>query len=217
MSLNLPFIPSVRDTSNLEKAISGIWSNIKGIWGHLNVEVKNHDYVVAPFNLPTGVFFHDISDIPAGITGGTRNGDKLRMRDVNIKLKAESNSSTSPTEITVILLKHYDNFLGNYPSFDDIYDTSTVDQDTRLRNLEHTKQYRILTTRRIRLEPNSNEQSKINIYYKFTRRVGSYIEWDGPSGTADSNGKLYLVYFRDGNASTNPYMQWTSRIKYIDN
>lgn len=206
------------------KAIGGIIRNINNIWDHLNVEVKHADLKIND-SLSSTATFIDLCDFNVGITAGNgnsldigyREGNKIRVRSVNAKLKLR-NSGTLSTTATVLLVKHYENFDGVGPVFDDIYDPHTGQfPDCRLRNDLHYKNYKILARRQVVVagDEDADRDQNLNMYVRHRKRVGSFVEWEGGSGLDPSNGKYYLVYFDDGLGTCQ--IDGATRITYIDN
>lgn len=213
-------VPSYsRQRKSFASGVSSIWKSINNIYDQLNVEINNYDRTQVDFNMGSTPSFVDLCAIPAGDSSGSRHAHKIRLKSINVKFKVDANSSTSSGDTTVMLVKHYDNFLGNAPVYADMYPAITgIDSDMLLRDLEKgSKTYKILARRKIRLEPEGNESQMVNIFYRFKRKAGSYVEWDGDSASSVSNGKVYLVFFHDGNLSVNPLVQYTTRTTYIDN
>lgn len=229
------FIPEMRSQrENFANSISGIWSGINKIWDQLNVEIKHHDLNQAQVNINTvAPSFYSLAEISAGVGGGSttgidvgvRDGDKIRTKTVHIKGEiVQVASNTQSQNVTVYLVKHYDNMLGSSPNFNQLFDQYTGTFPTnRLRNLQNKNQYKILKSRKFRLPPGNSGDEDVrksyDIYHKF-RRSGSHIEWEGGSAGDPSNGKLYLVICTDtqGSSGSNPPQHYfTSRITYVDN
>lgn len=219
----LGLVPSF---SSERKAIGGILRSIDNIWSHLNVEIKHND-ITGSGTLTDSATFIPLTDISSGITGSTsnsidkgyRDGDKIRVKTVNCKILIEQAPANTSTEICyAYLLKHYDNFSGVGPLFNDIFDPYTGTYlSTRLRNNDHIGQYKILQRRMLRLsgvEDKDNEKM-INMYHKNKKRPGSYVEWEGTLSSDPSNGKYYLVLVSETNASST--YQYSSRVTYVDN
>lgn len=207
------------------KAIGGILRSINNIWDHLNVEHKVHDYTLDTTAV-TGAQFKSLIDIDVGITGrseneinqGYRDGNKIRVKGVQVKAFIRAQATTAQN-VHVLLLKHYENMDGVGPTFDNLYDPNTgVQEFTRLRNLDHKRQYKILDSRIIRLSGTNSENQDtnmlVNMYHR-PKRVGSYVEWAGSEATSPSNGKYYLVWWT--NTATPAVFQFTSRVTFIDN
>lgn len=226
MPFGLNFIPEYKDTTNFDNTVSSIWSSIKNIWSQLNVELKHHD-TGGYGSLTTTPFPSHLSDIDAGITGsssaevldtGYRDGDKIRCKTLNIKGSLVGGTATS--RFNILVVKHYDNFLGNSPVFGDIYENASnpLIYDAQLRVQEHAPQYKILARRSIMLSglQDSGNDKLFNIFIPFKKRVGSYIEWEGISKNSPSNGKIVMFTWVT-NTTGSPSIYWTSRLTYIDN
>lgn len=207
------------------KAIGGILKSIDNIWSHLNVEVKHHDTTAFGNQLSSGTF-SAISDIAQGITGSTtngidtgyRDGDKIRVKTIQIKGRVTKQSgNTSYDKSHIMLFKIYDNFLGNANDINKVYDVhSNPDLYARLRRPEYKGQYKLLAHKVLSLsglEDHNNEKS-FNIYLKPRKRTGTYVEWEGPSATDLSNGKYFLFDYSE--SGTN-FINWSSRVTYVDN
>lgn len=230
-------LPNIDNQFNsFEQKIGKVWSTIKNIWGHLNVEYKHHD-MTGSGTMNTTPFFIDLTPIPAGITGSTsagidvgyRDGDKIRMKTLQLKGMVQGVSTNTHT-INMMLVKHYDNFqtgpsalgyTGTGPKFSEIYDTNTGNGNYRcmLRKNENVKQYKILASRQMTIsgaEDEFNERT-FNVYFKFKRRAGSYVEWEGTGSNDPSNGKIYFISWSESQTGTSPTITWSSRVTYIDN
>ena len=168
-------------------------------------------------NINSTATFYELTDIDLGITGsdsadnqidvGYREGDKIRIKQIHIKGAVTNNSSNTQVQnVQLLLVKHYDNFLGGTPSYNDLYDKNTgAVFYTRLRNMEGMKTYRIINYKKIKLTTGAADpfvEKHFTIHKKVNRRRGSYVEWKGGSGMDPSNGKYYLVAISD--QSSNP-------------
>lgn len=230
MPFNLPFLPTMNNKriKNYEDTISSIWGSIKNIYGQLNVELKHHDRTgTGALSYPAPGLTNDLMNISAGITGsgtgaaidtGYRDGDKIRLKSFHMKGRLAG--GTAQTEVNIIIFKHFDNFLGNTPTFEDIYENATNPSNyaNQFRNLERKGQFRILARRQIRLSglQDENNDKNFDIYIPFKTRRNSYVEWEGTLGTDPSNGKLYMFTWVTNNTGT-PTISWASRTSYIDN
>lgn len=213
--------------------VSKIWRNINSIWDQLNVELKNHDVNHGSgLSLSTTPTFYSLTDIALGVTGGSDNsidtgyrmGDKIRLKTCNVKINI-ANPNANPLKVRAFIVKHYENFDGVGPVYANIYDTDTKgylapSSFIGLRNNEHNKQYKILSSRQVVLSGNAttdrNLEKTLNMFVKFKRRAGSYVEYDGGHATNDaSNGKLYLVIHSDASATS--AFDMVSRVTFIDN
>lgn len=229
------FVPSYKkERDSFASGVSSIWNNINSIWDQLNVEIKNHDVVHTPTSagLSTTPTFYGLTDIGIGITGGDptgvdtgyRDGDKIRLKTCNVKVNLKNSSTTETIKVRCFIVKHYENFDGVGVLYDNIYDNTTNGylapaSMINLRNNEHSAQYKILASRQVRLSPSGvdmNNEKTLNLFVKFNRKVGSYVEFDGglPAGHP-SNGKLYFCIFCD-NAIADA-VDIVSRVTYIDN
>lgn len=223
--MGLGLVPAFKSQ---RRAIGGILKSIDNIWQHLNVEIKHHDYTNTG-TIGTAAVFYPLTNIDLGITGGDpngidtgfRDGDKIRMRTVNVKAHIENDLATTTT-FWAYLIKHYENMDGIGVLFDDIWDATAEHgsgvRGIQLRNRDHVNQYKILQRRQIKLsgvEDQDNEQY-FNMYHKFRRRAGSYVEFEGGDGTNDtSNGKLYLLVLASDSSAVD--LEFTSRVTYVDN
>lgn len=215
-------VPSFR---NERRAIGGIIKSIDNIWSHLNVEIKHHDKTSSGTQVVGGTWT-DITAIPAGITGGSngaidqgyRDGDKIRIRSIHVKGRVQKVDSNVLQDTShIMLIKYYDNFLGDALDINKVYDEySNVALYNRLRRPEFKGQYKILAHKVIRLsgvEDKDNERS-FNIYLKPKKRKGTFVEWEGTSANDPHNGKYYLFdYSENGTNQVN----WSSRVTYVDN
>lgn len=204
---------------------------IKDIYSMLNVEVKTNDQYQTAANVTSTAVFYELTDIDTGITGsssadgildkGYREGDKIRVKQIHIRGAITNNSSnTNINNVQLLLVKHYDNMLNGAVSYNDLYDSATGGVFyTKLRNLDHTKTYKILARTTIELltgTVDENCEKHFTIHKKITKRAGSYVEWSGGSGLDPSNGKYYLVAISD--QTTNPpALEFSSRVSFIDN
>ena len=209
-------VPSFQsERRSFGSGVSKIWRNINSIWDQLNVELKNHDVNHgSSLNLSTTPTFYALTDIGLGITGGNdsaidtgyRMGDKIRLKTCNVKINL-ANPNANPLKVRAFIVKHYENFDGVGPVYANIYDTDAKGYQAPtsfigLRNNEHINQYKILSSRQIILSGNGttdrNLEKTLNMFVKFKRKAGSYVEYDGGHATNDaSNGKLYLVIHSD--------------------
>lgn len=234
--MGLGLLPSFK----LERrVIGGILKSIDNIWDHLNVEIKHHDKTDSG-TLQTTPFWIDITDIASGITGsetdhtrvdaGYRDGDKIRLKTVNIKGRLAS-QHTATTYAQLYIVKYYDNFqqgpsalgyTGTGPKTSELLNTGTgngTDYMSMLRNPNYMGYYKILASRRVRLsgsEDKDNEHT-FNMFHSFKKRVGSFVEYEGPLSNSPANGKLYFVSFGLDSGGTAPSIVWSSRVTYVDN
>lgn len=217
----LGLIPSFKSE---REAIGGIMRNINSIWDHLNVEIKHHD-TTRSGTISSTPTFYGLTDIASGITGssqnsidvGYRDGDKIRVKTVNAKVVLRNTVAT--TEVCwAYIIKHYDNFSGVGPIWDDIYDPTSADNNAvRLRSNEQLKQYKILARRRVVLSgiEDGDNDKLLNLYVKNKKRVGSFVEYEGTGAVDPSSGKYYLVLFNDNNYTVG--FETSARVTYVDN
>lgn len=220
-------LPSFMNRSKTNRQlIGGIATSLDAVWDMLNVEIKHHD--VNPFNdasLGITPTFQPLTEIQQGITGGSpdsidtgyRDGDKIRVKTINLKIKLE-NITTSATQVNFMLVKHYDNYSGQGPLFTELYDANTgTDLSIRLRRPEFNKTYKILASRQLMVsgDQSENQDKYINIYHKNAKRVGSFIEWESAQSSGISNGKYYLLFWADAASTVSASL--SGRTTYVDN
>lgn len=227
--MGLGLLPSYLNRNpETRKFFSGIISSLDGLWGHLNVELKHNDQASSG-TLFTTPFFDDLCEISAGITGsqvgardvGFRDGDKIRVKTLNVKYELTNTGTAGNTQVAnIMLIKHYDNFADIGPLFADIYDTFSTDNTNyhlMQRMNERKSQYKILYSRRHYLSDDIGTGNKQygTIFLAPQKRVGTFIEWEGVQATDPSNGKYYLITWSDDSSTVD--IDWTSRVTYIDN
>lgn len=209
------------------KAIAGIIKSIDNIWEHLNVEIKHHDHA-SPYNvLSTTPSFFDLTNIQQGITGGDvhgidtgyRDGDKIRLKSINIKYRASNAGTAGSTQVlNLMVLKHYDNFADQGPLNTEIFDIhSSDDWALRLTRPEFRKTYKVLHRTRLNLSDDTLQGNTLykNIFIKPKNRAGTSIEWEGPNTDSPNNGKYYLVAWSQ--IPNTVGLSFTSRLTYVDN
>lgn len=229
--MGLGYIPELKqERKSISAIINELGRSVNTIWDHLNVEVKQNDTHQTVATIADTATFYELTDINAGISGttgggidvGYRDGNKIRMKSINVKAKINRHGSntTDVNYIGVYLIKHYDNFLGNSLSYDDIYDQYTgTNFYLRLRNNNHKGQYKILQSRLVKLceVDDNNSIEHINMYLSFKgKRSGTHVEWEGGDGLDPSNGKYYLCVISD-QTTFQPTIIYSSRVTYIDN
>lgn len=230
---SLPQWKLIPRSLRVEKTARWAANAVKDIYSMLNVEIKNHDVSHGSNSTSATPTFYEITDIDTGITGrssvdgvvdqGYREGDQIRLKSINVKgVVFNDASSTQVSTLQLLLVKHYDNFLGDAVSYDDIYDSATGSNfHTKLRNVDHKGQYKILKSRLITITPRTTEddgaQMPFNMYINYgKKRKGTHVSWNGPAGNDPSNGKIYLMVL--GDTGTNPpSIQFSSRVTYVDN
>lgn len=225
--MGLGYLPKF---TSQRKAIGGILRNIDNIWEHLNVEYKEHvvNHTKQTMNAnPTAV---DLSSISLGTTGGSsadidkmgRDGDQIRVKTINIKGLVTANP-TSTNEVTahVMLVKHYDNFLGDSLAHRNFFDEYSSDNYLLMqRETNKTSTHRIISQRRIKISKygQDGDTQMFNIYVNFKRNQPSRIKWEGPAHNSPNNGKYWLLWVIDDYTAANtPNMSFSSKLTFIDN
>lgn len=233
MSDGFGFLPDIREKrTNFNRRIGKIWNSISDIYDQLNTEVKVHDVSHGEYNPSTTPQFIELTDIDLGITGtssaidtGYRIGNSIKLLSIQVKGHLRANSANANMQqVRVQLIKHYDNFLGDAMDYNKLYDVNTresnVDFLNSFRNLDNTRQYKVLATRVMELTTSTadkNNQHVFNIFKSYKgKRSGNYVKWEGGNGEDPSNGKYYLMI--QSNQTTNlPKLDFSTRLKYVDN
>ena len=111
-------VPSWKqERKSFGSGVGKIWSSINNIWDQLNVEYKTHD-VQAGGNQSTSGAWTDLSNISAGITGGSsnsidtgyRDGDKIRMKSLQLKFTITKQTANVLADTShIMIFKRYNN------------------------------------------------------------------------------------------------------------
>ena len=199
--------------SNAQKVASTAYTAFKTAkiaMSLLNVELKHFDTstTVYPYtqNFNTVALFN----IPQGDADNQRNGEKLRIKSLNISAVAQKNGGVDNTLVKFVLVKcptvHSDTSPATQVYVDPLMCT--------FRNMDFTKKYTVVWTKTVSLSTISNKKL-IDKYIKLNLPV-SYTSSAGDSVEAN---QYFLMITSDqaNNAASLPTITLKTRVRYIDN
>lgn len=182
----------------------------------LNVEYKHSDLVAVAAPYAGTAIINLLTGVAQGDTGQTRDGDSAKLTSLAINARCSFNGTASFRTVIRMALVHDLNTTQTVPNLSDIYDTSGGALEILAhRNLVNSHRFKILKEWIFYIDPATGPTSKqIQFYQKFQNH---HIKFDGSAALDQTDGRIYLVSMSDSNLANVPFINWTSRIRYLDN
>lgn len=182
----------------------------------LNVEYKFHDVVLTASGGSSGTGVsdngevHDLLQIPQGDSQENRNGNSIRLKNINIKGTVSLAGSATFSRVRIMLVRDSQPN-GTTPAFTHVYETSDIDRLFRNRNAPG--RFKVLKTWFTKVSTNAGENvGHFSLFYKCNDK----IQW-ASGGTADPYNTSYLLLLISDQASNEPAFDIQSRATFIDN
>lgn len=181
----------------------------------INVEIKHFDTSTGTSWLNpdhTTGSIGSLFNISQGTSVNTRTGDSIKLYGVNIKGLAATGGGA---QFFRVLLVRGLNERGTAPALNTIYSTTGSQAIMHsLRNVDWDSTYKILAQRTIFFPSNSGDYESRR-YWNINMRLSHHIVYNKGANSAETGG-LYLVFLSDA-ASNIPNVQYTARLRFIDN
>ena len=176
----------------------------------LNVELKHFDTAQTIYPYTSNFSTVALFNIPQGDADNQRNGEKLRIKSLNITGVVVKNGGVANTLVKFVLVKcptvHSDTSPGTQVYVDPLMCT--------FRNMDFTKKYSVIWTKTIALNTISTKKLfdkyiKLNIPVSYTSSAGDSVEAN----------QYFLMVTSDqaNNAASLPTITLKTRVRYIDN
>lgn len=186
----------------------------KSLKGLINVEYKYHDVVTAAYNAGVTPALTCVNIVPQGDTSSSRDGDSILMKSLNFKgfIKMDE-AATEVTYLRVSLIQ-LTQTNGAALTAGGVWQAGSGGLFDKKRLLNYTDNIKILKNYNIMLQPGSKQSQILNLNWKFK----DHVKYKGTAGTiADLMTVSLWVYVEAGSDTHKPEVQWSSRLRFIDN
>lgn len=177
----------------------------------LNVELKHFDQLDNSLSTAGGTWLvQNCFDIAQGNTDETRNGEKLRVKSLQIKALITKNTNAVQTLFKLVVVKIPTSHSDTAPQTQ-VFKTQYINS---FRNMEYTKKFQVIYTKTISLTA-ITPRKQIEKYLKLDIPV-SYTSSSANSVEANQ----YVIMITSDNnpaASLAPIISLNTRVRYIDN
>ncbi len=175
----------------------------------VNVEMKFHDVEPAASGPDVNGFSWLINGVAQGDTTTDRDGNSIRMHDIDFKFTIEKDPAADFTyaRFFIVIDKQTDS---TTPSLSDIVDTNAIDS---FRNITFGKRFHVYYDRTVTL----NDQRPS---FEFTRhlRTRAHVRYSGTTDGIESIATNPIWLFVYTNEATDvPNFQFKSRLRFVDN
>lgn len=183
----------------------------KGVASVINVEFKHIDTAGTTVNpTATGVVL-PMNSCAEGTASYERNGLSVRNKSLFIRGFVTGNASATNTLLRIMVVKEL-NPNGATPLITDIIETGF--REISLMNNINGKEFKVLYSKFITMSADGSETAFFEKYLK----LNGHTKYNSSSGAATSidYGGYYLVLASNQMTNT-PTVNYTSRIRYVDN
>lgn len=177
----------------------------------VNVEFKKID--VGPTDLATYASGHVIclNPVATGDDYNARDGRQIRMKSIELKIRATAHASSTDTTVKVALVCQKD-VDGAAPAVGDIFDSQVVNS---MRNLSERRDIFVMWQRIINIPLNTRRVATTHMYRKIDMKTVFNANNAGTVADIETNG-LFL-YLLSTEATNTPTVNYASRIRFVDN
>ncbi len=186
--------------------------NVKSL---LNVEFKNHDISITPVGIPDGVgVIHQLTNIPQGDTGESRDGSNIKITSIYIKLLLNINVSAITTSVRVLLVQDKQTNQTIYATSDLLSTVANVQSIVSPMNLDNQFRFKVLYDKVFSIDDNGVQTKFIKIY----KKVSTKLRFDAsiPS-IADLRSSSYSLVLISDETTNEPVVTGELRLRYLDN
>ena len=203
-------VPNLSQSQKVASTAYTAFKTAKIAMSLLNVELKHFDTAHTLYPYTSNFNSVALFNIPQGDADNQRNGEKLRIKSLNISAVAYKNNGVDNTLVKFVLVKcptvHSDTSPQTQVYVDPLMCT--------FRNMDYTKKYSVIWTKTISLSTITNKKLidkyiKLNIPVSYTSSAGDSVEAN----------QYYLLVTSDqeNTNSTLPTITLKTRVRYIDN
>lgn len=179
-------------------------------------ETKHHTLIKAPTTIDVATPYNDcISLVSQGDNDSQRNGDKIKIKSINIRLRCYIlGSSASDPRVTAFRFMVVQDKAYNTAQQVTLSDLTTAISVTSQRNVDHLKTLVVLYDKVVTLDlaGPSAKTFVIKPNLKYLKREIQYTA----SSAINQTGGLYLVIYNDSSTPNKPGFEFSSRITYTD-
>lgn len=180
---------------------------------NLNVEYKICQQSATSSTLGTTGIVSNLASIALGDSASDREGRQIEIKSLTLRGVIQMNTSATTTRIRVLICITKNNNNGT-PAGTDVLNTTTVNS---LRNLDNTKNIKVLYDKWFIVSQNTLEAKQFQINRKFRGIKQRYTLGNTGGAFSDTEwNALYLIAFSD-EATNQPTISFNSRLRYIDN
>lgn len=173
-------------------------------------ELKVHDIELVNTNVTiTGTVWH-LSDVSLGDANTERIGKKITMKYAYLRIhwKLPSVSPDSSNTCRVIIIRW--NVKGTPTVADILYNVATTGPAAMLSQI-NASNFQVLADQTLSLSLTGEQAKPMTIYIPLKNQIAG---WESSQGNRD-RGHVYAVLISDSAAQGHPYINATSRVRYL--
>ncbi len=181
----------------------------------LNVEYKNHDLAFVNTAIVDGVGnIVQLSNIPQGDTGESRDGSNVKITSIYIKGIFVLNPSATTSQYRILLIEDKQTNQAIYATADVL--TTVVNKHSIVSplNLDNQFRFKVLYDKMFDLSITGRQSRTFKIYKKVNRR----LRFDGSvPDITDLRSSSYSLLLIGSEATNAPTCLFESRLRFVDN
>lgn len=193
---------------------SSLWSAVSGLRSLLNVEYKHYDgsFNTTPLNSGTVVQLGPL--LPQDATADGRNGRKVKISSLSMKMSLELNAAVTNTRLRITLLR--DNQTdGATAVYTDFFESGNVFAQVDL-NQSSRKKFTMIKTWLISLSAGGKSERLLTFYRKLNTHITYMLgTTTGLAGTIEKGN--YWFFVTSDETVSGPVINCHYRFRYIDN
>ena len=179
-------------------------------------ETKHHTLIRPPTTIDVNAPYNDcISLVSQGDNDSQRNGDKIKIKNINIRMRCYIQGATaSDPRVTAFRFMVVQDKAYNTAAAITLANLTTALSVTSQRNVDHLKTLVVLYDKVVTLDiaGPSAKTFVIKPNLKYLKREIQYTA----ASPQNQTGGLYLVIYNDSNSTVDPGFEFSSRITYTD-
>lgn len=186
-------------------ALSSAWSIAKKAWNAamyvkslINVERKFTDLTVSGNPAFDAAVIQHVSLFPQGDGTSNRSGRQLKLKALHMTLRFTTGATPVQQIIRYFIVQKLNDVSGATPTYANIYETATI---TSYRNMDETKNWKVLLTRTFALDPEASGDEVIHKHnLPLNLRAHYALGTDTPL-----SGNLWFICVSSQLAAQNPF------------
>ncbi len=182
---------------------------------YLNVEFKNHDIEAVSGTIPDGVGeITQLTNIPQGDTGITRDGANVKITSIYIRLLLGIHSSAIISRLRVMLVLDKQTNQAIYATADLLFSVTNINSCQSPLNLDNQFRFRVLYDKTFDVSQNGPQGRVIKIY----KKVSTKLRFDASTPSiADLRSSSYSLVLISSEATNVPTVAINARLRFVDN
>ncbi len=197
--------------SDASKALA-IASSVKRL---LNVEIKNHDFSQTAVTIPDGAgTIFELTNIPQGDTGITRDGANVKITSIYIKGIVILAAAATTTTYRIVLVEDKQTNQAIYVTADLLATVANVQSVVSPLNLDNQFRFNVLYDRIYHVDDSNMKSQDFKIYKKVNKRLRFDASTPDITDLRSSSYSLLCISTEPTNA---PSLRFEARLRFVDN